>query len=70
MDKKLVWKELTDDGLLKEPPECGPYYSTESVNGWGGFDTEEEAVEKLAQMKKHYGWDISGNYVLVTVYSP
>lgn len=70
MEKKLVWKEITNDGLLKEPEECGPHYSAESINGWGGFDSEEEAITKLEQMKKDHTWDINGNYVLVTIYSP
>lgn len=70
MKKKLVWKELSDDGLLKEPGECGPHYSKESINQWGGFDTKEEAIEKLKKMKNAYAWDVTGDYMLVTIYSP
>lgn len=70
MEKKLVWKELTDDGLLKEPKECGPTYDIESLKDGSGFDSEEEAIIKLEQMKKDYNWNVSGNYVLVTIYSP
>lgn len=66
---KYYWKELTSDGLLKEPREVGPYYSQESLNaaGWG-FDTEEEAVERLTYVKSIHQWDFSGDYVLVKVY--
>jgi hypothetical protein len=71
MDKKLVWKELTSDGLLKEPADLRPYEeSAESINNFGGFDSEEQAIEKLEQMKNDYEWDISSNYVLVTIYTP
>ena len=51
---KYYWKELTSDGLLKEPKEAGPYYSTTNLNGYGGFDTEEEAVERLTYVKSIY----------------
>ncbi len=70
MEKKFVWKEITSDGLMKEPKECGPGYSTESINGWGGFDNEEDALAKLEQMKKNYKWEVSGDFVLVAIYSP
>lgn len=70
MKKKLYWKELTDDGLLKDPAELGPYYSKESISSWDGFDSEDEAVKKLAEMKEAYKFDVRGNYILVTIYSP
>lgn len=70
MNKKLVWKVLSDDGLLKEPKPCGAYYSESDINPYGGFDSEEEAVDKLAAMKEIYSWDMDSEYVLITVYIP
>jgi hypothetical protein len=70
MEKRLYWKEITADGLVKEPKECGPGYSTESLNGWNGFETEEDAFNHMKYMKETYSFDISGNYILVPVYSP
>ena len=68
MKKMLVWKELSIDGLLKEPEDFGPYYDKESVNSNGGFDSEEEAIARLEQMNKAYPC-FGGDYVLVTMYS-
>lgn len=62
------WKEISDDGLLKEPKEQGPYYSTERLNGWGGFETKEAAIEKLESWHKYYKYGVS-NMILVEVYS-
>ena len=70
MKKKLFWKELTSDGLLKEPDGVGPYYNTERVNGFYGFDSEYDALAKLEQLHREYEYSISGNeYVLVTICS-
>lgn len=65
---KYYWKELTSDGLLKEPKEAGPYYDKVSLNGWGGFDTEEEAIERLVKMKVEHEYQFTDDYVLVKVY--
>lgn len=62
------WRELTPDGLLKTPEDVGPYYSTSSFNPWGGHDTKEQAVERLDELKRLSSWDVTGEYVLVTVY--
>lgn len=67
--KKYYWKEVTDDGLLKEPKELGPHYCTESLNGWGGFDAEEEAVERLFYISETYEFDVPANLTLITMYS-
>jgi len=67
--KKYYWKELTSDGLLKEPKEFGPYYSTESLNGWGGYDSEEAAIEKLIEINKRYEHSVPSSLTLITEYS-
>jgi hypothetical protein len=45
---KYYWKELSEDGLLKEPPVAGPEYDTRGMNGNGwypdGYASEELAV--------------------------
>ena len=68
MELKYKWKELTGDGLMKEPEDVGPYYSKESLNGWWGFDTEEEAIKELERMKEAHKYSFNGDYVLVKIY--
>ena len=70
MEKRLYWKELTDDGLMKEPQNVGPYYNQESFNMWSGHDSEESAVEHLEHLKRLHEYRVNGNFVLVTVYVP
>lgn len=66
---KYYWKELTSDGLLKEPKDLGPYYDTTTVNFYGhGFDSEEEAVFRLRMLKVAHEYELIGDYVLVKVY--
>jgi hypothetical protein len=66
--KTYHWKEITEDGLVKEPKEFGPYYSTESLNGWGGHESIEDAYEKLEQINKSYPYSLP-ELTLVTTYS-
>ena len=68
IEKTYYWKEITDDGLLKEPKDLGPHYSTDSLNGYGGFDSEDEAIERLISMKKMYKYDIPSSLTLITEY--
>jgi hypothetical protein len=65
MEKLFDWRELTEDGLLKNVPEHGPYYDRKSVGG--PFKTEEEAMEamRLFQQDKFL---YCNDYVLVPVY--
>ena len=45
---EYIWKELSSDGLLKEPKDIGPYYNTDNVNPYsGGYESREEAIEAL-----------------------
>lgn len=66
--KTYHWKEITSDGLVKEPEEFGPYYSTESLNGWGGHDSEEKAYKKLEYMYKVYSFGFPASLTLITKY--
>lgn len=70
MKSKLLWKQLTDEGLLKEPEDCGPWDSRDSINGWNGFGTKEEAIAHLEEMKRVHKWGVHGDYVLVEVFIP
>lgn len=69
INSKLYWKELTSDGLLKEPKDLGPYYSTDSINQYDGFDTEDEAIKRLNKMVEIHKWDIPPKLILIRVYS-
>ncbi|MFA7256029.1 MAG: hypothetical protein WC047_00440 [Kiritimatiellales bacterium] len=68
MESKLYWMEISPDGLLKDPEDAGPHYSTESFNGYGGFDTEEEAISRLEYMKKAYQWDVPSRLTLIRIF--
>jgi len=68
MKKRYEWRELTEDGLLREPKECGPSYERSSVNNYGGFQTEEEAFKAFEQFKKVHQWVVPRELVLVTFY--
>jgi len=70
MGFRYEWKELTEDGLLKEPKDVGPYYSRETLNGYGGFETEDSAVEEYERFKKAHGWSCSSELILVKIYRP
>jgi hypothetical protein len=66
LEHKYVWKELTQDGLLKSPEDCGAYYEKENVNGWGsGFDTEEEAYEAFIAFNTKHEYSRPSSLVLI-----
>jgi hypothetical protein len=55
--KRYFWKELTDDGLLKEPKTSGPYYDEVNLNNFGlGYESEEEAVSDLEEKNEEDRW--------------
>jgi len=55
MNRKYKWKQLTDDGLIKEPDEVGgSFCSMESLNNWEGFDSEQDAVNNLSWLKARH----------------
>ncbi|MDD5149786.1 MAG: hypothetical protein PHC28_04810 [Flavobacterium sp.] len=68
--KKYVWKELSSDGLLKNPPAHGPYYNRDDRLQDMSFDTEEEAISLLEDYIKvndlnYYFADM----ILITIYN-
>lgn len=71
MEKRYFWKDLSSDGLLKEPDPIGPYYDQISLNGvlGDGFETEEEALERLQYVQNVSGHFI-GHFMLISLYTP
>lgn len=68
MKFRYEWKRLTEDGLLKEPSECGPHYDRSGVNSYGGFETEEEAVKAYEDFAKANKYGVDSELVLVKIY--
>jgi len=66
--KTYYWKEITGDGLVKDPREFGPYYSTDSLNGYDGHDSEDEAIARLIEIEKSYKYQVPSSLTLVTEY--
>jgi len=67
--KKYAWKELSNDGLLKDVEDEGSYYSRESLNPYSGsFDTEKKAIDALELWVESYKFSIGSNLTLVTFY--
>lgn len=49
------WKEVSNDGLLKDPSNQGPYWESENINGYSsGFETKEDAIEAMLSFHKRY----------------
>ncbi len=66
LQHKYVWKELTPDGLLKDPEDCGAYYDSENVNGYGGgYNSEQEAYEAFIAFKTKHEYGTASSLVLV-----
>lgn len=69
MKKRYEWRELTDDGLMKKPENAGPYYDKESVNKYGGYASEEEAVAAYEAFRAAHKWGVASELVLVCFHS-
>jgi hypothetical protein len=70
MNYRYFWKELSEDGLLKEPKEVGFHYDSVPMNGYeGGFKTEQEAVDHFIELHKKHEWSCPRELVLIKVYS-
>ena len=68
MKKTYQWKQLSEDGLLKEPEGYG-HYKDCTPNGYRGFHTVEEHALMYLQKFFHDHEDARGNeYVLLTIY--
>ena len=69
LEHKYVWKELTSDGLLKNPKNCGAHYEEENINGWEwrgrGFDSEQEAHEAFLAFKTKHEYSCPSSLVLI-----
>ena len=73
--KRYVWKTLTNDGLLKEPNDCGQHYDKESINTnynsqWIDelFASEEVAIARFVEFYKKHGSSCDSQLVLVPIY--
>lgn len=69
MKKRYEWRELTEDGLLREPKDAGPHYDRSRVNTYGGFDSEEQAFAAYVAFKKAHKFGIASELVLVAFYA-
>jgi hypothetical protein len=67
---KYYWKELSTDGLLREPPQ-GTSYNINSINDqWNpGFASEDAAVKALERFLEQNKLYPDINLVLVPIYS-
>lgn len=64
------WKEITEDGLVKEPKKCGRYYNEDYVNNYGsGYESKEDAIKDLITFRKKHGWSAPGSLFLVEEYT-
>jgi hypothetical protein len=61
---RFYWKELSEDGLLKEPRKSGPYYDEYEMNNYRGFDSREEAFKTWATNIKK-GHFLRDRFVLI-----
>ena len=66
MKKVYVWKVLSEDGLLKDHKEVGPYYDRESF--YDEYESEEDAVEAYQKFNKRYNYSVESEMVLLTIY--
>ncbi len=70
MNFRYFWKELSEDGLLKEPKDVGHHYDNIPMNSYDyGFKTEQEAVDHFTQLNKEHEWSCPRELVLIKVYS-
>ena len=53
---KYYWKEISDDGLVKNPEPVGPYYSPTTLNEYG-YNSKEDALkdfERYCNTKRYF----------------
>ena len=69
IQKTYRWKEISEDGLLKDPRDLGLSYSSDNLNAYGNsFDSKEEAYKKLEEMTRMYEYEIPSDLTLITLY--
>ncbi len=66
MKVRYEWRE-SENGLLIEPPACGPYYDKERINS-AEMNTKEQAIERYKSFKKTYKLRVSYELVLIEIY--
>jgi hypothetical protein len=62
------WRELTEDGLLKSPKECGPYYDRDQLKN--DYATEEEAIDDYREFLNRNPFCAPYGMALLKFYSP
>ena len=67
LHKYYQWKVLSEDGLLKDHKEFGPYYNQKSFNS--SYKTEEEAVNEYTKFIEENDFWVESEMVLIKVYS-
>lgn len=67
LKENFAWMEISTDGLLKYPAKMGPYYDEVDVNNFGGFDSEQDAVKHMINLKEA-GNFLCGRFILVKSY--
>jgi hypothetical protein len=62
---RYKWMQIGDDGQLKEPRQS-PWGPKPELNPWGGFHSEQEALDAL----EHYCADQwqSDEYTLIKIF--
>jgi len=68
MEKRYEWRELTDNGLLIAPKDCGPYYDRDESLRIGSWDTEEEAVAAYSDFLKRHEFGANHELVMVCIW--
>lgn len=67
LEVKFKWKEISYDGLIRDPSKYGPELDQETVNGWdGGYDTEDGAIAAMVDFKAKH--DLRYEYTLMKIY--
>ena len=67
MKTRFEWRELTEDGLLKRPKECGPYYDIDQLKN--DYATEEEAIDDYREFLNRNPFYAPYEMVLLKLYS-
>lgn len=66
---RYFWKEMTEDGLLKEPSiRSRNAFSSGDLNNYYGFLTEVEACAAFDEWKFLNKWNAPLELVLIRVY--
>lgn len=69
IQKTYRWKEITEDGLVKNPKDLGPSYSSDNLNAYGNdYESKDKAYNQLEKMTKMYPYEIPSNLTLITFY--